>query len=154
MQRRKVWMGELKYIVMDGCMLLNKISIISGKTTTKNKNKLFYSVVPELWKTEKSSQTKLATGACKKTKSSLPGCWQLSASPVTIVPQCRAPVAGQPDPVTAVIPPCCSCSFFWTRDAYHKFSRSYDMVELTAGLFVAEHLDWTFEVNTKMARQQ
>jgi len=41
-------MGELKYIVMDGCMLLNKISIISGKTTTKNKNKLFYSVVPEL----------------------------------------------------------------------------------------------------------
>ena len=101
-------------------------------------------------KTEKSSQTKLATGAYKS--------WIFFAVdnfppriPVTIFPLYRAPVAGQPDPPP--FGPCCSCSFLWTRDAFHKFSQSYDMVGLTAGQFV--DLDWTFwsQVNTEMARQ-
>ena len=38
--------------------------------------------------------------------------------PVTIFPQYRAPVAGQPE--AALFGPCCSCSFFWTRDAFPK----------------------------------
>ena len=43
---------------------------------------------------------------------------------VTICPQYRAPVASQPEPLPFV--PCCSCSFFWTRDAFLKFGQSYE----------------------------
>ena len=46
--QRKVLMGELKYIVMDGCMLLNKSSTLSVKTAKREKDKQFYSVVPKL----------------------------------------------------------------------------------------------------------
>ena len=42
-------MGELKYIVMDGCMLLNKSStVITVKTAKRETDKQLYSVVPEL----------------------------------------------------------------------------------------------------------
>ena len=54
--------------------------------------------------------------------------------PVTIFQQYRVPVAGQPE--AAPFGPCFSCSFYWTRDAFLKFSQSYDMVGLTAGLLV------------------
>ena len=33
-----------------------------------------------------------------------------------------APVAGQPE--AAPFGPCCSCSFYWPRDAFLKFSQS------------------------------
>ena len=132
--------------VMDGCMLLNKSSTLTQwkLQLKREKDKQFYSVVPELWLTLtveklKSSQTKLATGACKNwvffAVDNFPPCKH-----VTIFPQYRAPVAGQPEPPP--FGPCCSCSFFWTRDAFHKFSQSYDMVGLTAGLLV--DLDWRF----------
>ena len=90
-------------------------------------------------KTEKSSQTKLATGACKN--------WIFCAVnnfspcvPVTIFPQYRAPVAGQPEAAPFV--PCCSCSFYWPRDAFLKFSQSYDNISgVTAGLLVRFRLN-------------
>ena len=111
-------MGELKYTVMDGCMLLNKSSQseyrpnrVSEKKTSRT---LFHSVsgvrtlTLTVEKLKKSSQMKLATGACKN--------WIffavdnfLPCIPVTIFPQYRAPVAGQPE--AAPFGPCCSCSF-------------------------------------------
>ena len=50
-------------------------------------------------------------------------------------------MAGQPE--AAPFGPCCSCTLYWTRDAFLKFSQSYDIVGLTAGLGLIEH-DWTF----------
>ena len=94
--------------------------------------------------TKKSSQTKLATGAFKNwiffAVDNFPPC-----IPVTIFPQ-----AGQPE--AAPFGPCCSCSFYWTRDAFLKFSQSYNMVgwQQFSMLIYTEH----FEVNTEMARQQ
>ena len=95
------------------------------------------SVVPELWpylskNSQKSSQT---SDRCWQ-ELNLLCCWQL----VPIFPKYRAPVAGQPE--AAPFGPCCSCTLCWTRDAFLKFSQSYDMVGLTAGLLV--DLGWTF----------
>ena len=62
----------------------------------REKDKQFYSVVTDLncRKTEKSSQTKLATGPCKNwifvAVDNFPPC-----IPVTIFPQYQVPVAGQ-----------------------------------------------------------
>ena len=131
------WVSS-KYIVMDGCMLLNKSS-----TVIREKDKQFniFSGARTLTLTvEKLKRVhKPATGACKNwiffAVDNFPPC-----IPVTIFPQYRAPVTGQPE--AAPFGPCCSCSFFWTRDAFHKFSKSYDMVGLTAGILVG--LDWTF----------
>ena len=128
--QRKVLMGVLKYIVMDGCMLLNKSSTLSVKTQCKERKTSSSSIQ---WcqnfdlncrKTEKSSQTKLATGACKNwiffAVDNFPPC-----IPVTIFPQYRAPVTGQPE--AAPFGPCCSCSCNWTCDAFLTFSQSYKL---------------------------
>ena len=106
---------------MDGCVLLIKVPQ-SVKTAKREKDNQFYSVVDiNCPKIEKSSQTKLATGACKSwiffAVDNFPPC-----IPVTFFPQYRAPVAGQPEPPSFA--PCSSCSFFWTRDAFHKFSHT------------------------------
>ena len=148
------WPGELKYIVMDGWIKLvplTRSDYLKLQREKRTSSSIQWCQNSDLngRKTEKSSQTKLATGACKNwiffAVDNFPPC-----IPVTIFPQYRAPVAGQPEPPP--FGPCCSCSFFWTRDAFHKFSQSYDMVGLTASLLV--DLDWTFWVNTTMARQQ
>ena len=102
--QRKVWMDVLKYIVMDGCMLLPIKVPQSMKTATKRQAEAVQ------WcqnsdlncrKTEKSSQTQLlATGACKNwiffAVDNFPPC-----IPVTIFPQYRAPMADQPEPPLA-----------------------------------------------------
>jgi len=73
MQRKLYdWMGELKYIVIDGCMLLNWSSSTISDNCKERTEKTSSSVK---WcrqnsdfncrKTEKNSQMKLATGACK-----------------------------------------------------------------------------------------
>ena len=48
-------------------------------------------------------------------------CWQLSTLyTCNTFSTYRAPVAGQPEAAPFV--PCCSCSLYWTRDAFLKFS--------------------------------
>jgi len=109
-------------------MLLNTVSAINELDLLQRQKKTSSSVQGcqnsdlNCRKTEKSSQTKLATGACKS--------WIFFAVdnfppriPVTIFPLYLAPVAGQPEPPP--FGPCCSCSFYWPRDAFLKFSQSY-----------------------------
>ena len=153
--QRKVLMGELKYIVMDGCMLLNKSSTLSVKTA-KTSSSIHWCQNFDLncRKTEKSSQTKLATGACNSdwiffAFDNFPPCIP-QCNTHWIFPQDRAPVAGQSEALP--FGPCCSCSFYWTRDAFLKLSQSYDMVgwQQVSLLILTEH----FEVNTEMARRQ
>ena len=51
-------MGEVKYIVMDGCMLLNKSStVISENSKERNRQAVIFSGDLTCRKTEKSSQT-------------------------------------------------------------------------------------------------
>ena len=129
--QRKLWMGELKYTVMDGCMLLNKLEVpqrvISKNCKERKRQAVIFRGVRNLTLTvEKLKRVhKLATGACKNSiffaVDNFPPC-----IPVTICPQYRALVAGQPE--AAPFGPCCSCTFYWTRDAFLKFSQSYDMV--------------------------
>ena len=129
----KVWMGELKHgtIVtwMDACYWIqfpqsvNLTQLLQRqKTETSSSVQGCQNSDLNCRKTEKSSQTKLATGACKS--------WTFFAVdnfppriPVTMFPLYLAPVAGQPEPPP--FGPCCSCSFYWPRDAFLKFSQSY-----------------------------
>ena len=122
--------GSVKLkVYCNGWMHVTNKVLQSVKTAKREKGKQFYSVVSELWpvKKLKSSQAKLATGACKNwiffAVGHFPPC-----IPVTACPQNLAPVAGQPE--AATFGPCCSCSFYWTRDAF----LSSVMVGLTANL--------------------
>ena len=81
-------MGELKYIVMDGCMLLNK-----GSTTSENCK-------------ERKRQAVLFGGVRTLTVT----VEKLKRIPVTIFLQYVASMAGQPE--AAPFGPCCSCSFY------------------------------------------
>ena len=75
--RDKVWMGELTYRVMDGCMLLNKSSTLSVKTA-KTSSSIHWCQNFDLncRKTEKSSQNE--TSKRRLQELNLLYCWQLS----------------------------------------------------------------------------
>ena len=117
--RDKVWMGELKYIVMDGCMLLNKSSTISENCNWERKRQaLVYRV--RQWCQNSHDLNWLSKNCEEFTNETSDRClrqeldWTFFAVdnfppciPVTICPQYRALVAGQPE--AAPFGPCCSC---------------------------------------------
>ena len=138
--KTKVWMGELKYSVLDGCMLLNKSSTISENCKERKRQAVLFSGARTLTLTvEKVKRVhKLATGACKN--------WIFFA--VDNFPPCNnfctvSCACGWSTRDSSIWPVLFVHRFkYWTRDAFLKFSQSYDMVGLTAGLLA--DLDWTF----------
>ena len=151
--KESLWMGVLKYIVMDGCMSLNESFTFSEKLQrekqTSSSVQWCQNSDLNCRKTGKSSRTKLATGACKNgiffAVDSFPPCipvtifhsigrlWLVNPRQLRLARAVRAPFSQHVMPFTSL--------------ASHMTWWGWQQVSL---LIETEH----FEVTTEMARQQ
>ena len=118
--QRKVWMGELKYIVTDGCMLLNKSSTISVNCKERKRQWCQNSDL-NCRKTEKEFTNETSDRCLQELN--LLCCWQLSTLYTCNNFSTVSGTCGWSNHLH--LARAVRAVFFWTRDAFHKFSQSY-----------------------------